>query len=352
MLIVYNEVLIVDATNPTTTLSVRVSSDRNEYTLNQYGLIYIKLGTLNNSPIKIILEDKDKNGNLLYKSSLISNKYDNIQPLIPTQQGLHNVTVTAIQNGISDAAVTYFNVISIYDTSTAKFLYLGVGFFIGLIVLVSLNRINRTLEEILRFLCLSGIVMSVLLALLFTNAEFGEFASVGLVKLKGDDISNGWVINVGGSRTTISIDKYVYDGGLQIPVYVVIFGLLGGYIRYLYKTSRLYIDDEFRKENAKIRDNLSPEGLQSSDINRQVIFYQSLKDIMLFFLSPLLAIVVWFLFNQWEPVSDAPEVLAVFSFAAGLTTTEIINAVGSITKNNLSRRTSETPSPSTTPVPT
>ena len=337
------EISVFGSIDNSSILTIKIASDRNEYTLNQYAKIYITFNSTNSSPIKLVLQDRDTNGTLLYESSSLISKVLTTIPITLNQQGLHNITVTATQNDNMETAITYFKVISIYDTSTARFLYLSIGFFIALIVLVSINRINRTLEEILRFLFLSGIVLSILLALLFTDLEFGEYAAVGIVKIKNtDNALDGWVINVGGIKAS---DNSQYEGGLQIPIYVIIFGFLSGYIRYLYKTSRLFIDDGLKAEYDKIRGNLTAEGLASSDIQRQVIFYQSLKDIMLFFLSPLLAVVVWFLFSQWEPLGSSPEVLAVFSFAAGLTTTEIISAVENFTKTNLTNRTSDAPAP-------
>ena len=46
-----------------------------------------------------------------------------------------------------------------------------------------------------------------------------------------------WVINIGGQPPN-------YDYGIQIPISVLIFGILGGYLRYLYKTSKLRSSSE------------------------------------------------------------------------------------------------------------
>ncbi len=114
---------------------------------------------------------------------------------------------------------------------------------------------------------------------------------------------------------------------VAVGPFTVFFGLLSGHIRYLYKTSRLLIDDELNRENDKTEMNLTKEDLLNIEITRRILFFQSLKGISLFFLNPLLAILVWFLFSQWQPISHSSLVLATFSFASGLTTTEIINAV-------------------------
>ena len=75
-----------------------------------------------------------------------------------------------------------------------------------------------------------------------------------------------------------------------------------------------------------------------TDVSQRLIFFESLRDLALFFLSPILAVVVYFLFSQWEPIADSPTVLAVFSFASGLVTTEIVNAISDFTTSNLSKR--------------
>jgi hypothetical protein len=41
-----------------------------------------------------------------------------------------------------------------------------------------------------------------------------------------------WMVNFGGDATTN------YQSGIQIPFYVIAFGLIGGYLRYLIKTFR------------------------------------------------------------------------------------------------------------------
>jgi len=64
-----------------------------------------------------------------------------------------------------------------------------------------------------------------------------------------------WVINVGGT----SVDNY--NTGIQIPVFVLIFGLIGGYLRYLRKTSQGWVQEKvqgavefFKKDQEKLPD--------------------------------------------------------------------------------------------------
>jgi hypothetical protein len=195
-------------------------------------------------------------------------------------------------------------------------LLISVASFAGLLILITVSKQENAIQEVLRFVFLSGIVISILLSLIFTGLEIGKSSPIGLTKIKvnqtaTESINDQWVFNVGGY--------------LQIPIYVVVFGLIEGYLRYLYKTSRLLIDEDLRKEKENMRRYLIEQGI--TDVSKRLIFFESLRDIALFFLSPILAVVVWFLFSQWEPIAASPTILAVFSFASGLVTTEIVNAI-------------------------
>lgn len=129
-------------------------------------------------------------------------------------------------------------------------------------------------------------------------------------------------------------------GQLYIPIYVIVFGLIGGYLRYLYKTSRLLTDEQLKKEIQGIKEYLSTQDPDAKDVTQKVIFFESLKDVALFFLAPILAIVAWFLFSQWEPTGNSVYLLALISFASGLTTTEIVNTVTDFARKNLTNEKS------------
>ena len=110
----------------------------------------------------------------------------------------------------------------------------------GLVIVTSLSKTrNMPIGEILRFVFISGISLSILSTFVFIQDEFGRGSPLGLVRistLTSDEppkIGDQWIINIGGVPT----DNY--GMGIQIPIYVIIFGLAGGYLRYLYKTSRL-----------------------------------------------------------------------------------------------------------------
>lgn len=126
-------------------------------------------------------------------------------------------------------------------------LYIGVAFFLALMVLIFFGRkLTEGIEkegekiflvEILRFIFLSAIVSSFIVALIFSEVEIGANSPIGLiikdpsenVKTAGegaadsDDEGSQWIINVGGSAT----DNFA--GGIQISATVLIFGVAGGY---------------------------------------------------------------------------------------------------------------------------
>ena len=199
----------------------------------------------------------------------------------------------------------------------------------------------------------------------------------------------GWILNIGGS----SIDNF--KTGIQIPVYVIVFGIVGGYLRYLYKTSKLRVSrvasseayvfswenvpgSETDKLKDFLRNELNLDWTELQDFvkegntlkitdgthlisivlnekqahiingNKKLIstffvskgkstklyqtvtsqkwlFYQSLEDLSLLFLAPLLSIAVWFLLTQSGMTSKY--IIAVSSFAVGLVTEEIVRAL-------------------------
>jgi hypothetical protein len=314
-------------------ISLDVASQYEEYTSEfQNAKIYVIVGTEERGVIRLELEQKNSAGEVVHETSQLLNNttrhHEYTFLFHPGEVGTYDITVRAIQNGNVQEALTTFSVISIWQTTTVMFLYLALAFFGALLILIGISKQDTGKEEILRFLFLSGIVGSMLASLLFTQFPVAETSPVGLVKIQSNQsaVDNNtktiWVFSVGGE--------------FYIPIYVIVFGLTGGYLRYLYKTSRLLTDGELRKEREDVINYLATRNV--NDAERRLIFFESLKDVSLFLLAPILATVVWFLFSQWEPINDSPELLAVFSFASGLVTTEIVKRISEFTKDNLNKR--------------
>ena len=230
---------------------------------------------------------------------------------------------------------------------------------------------------------------------------------------------NQWFISVGG----LKIDNYM--SGILIPFYVIVFGLAGGYLRYLYSTSvKLWnlerssdattnnvkiplfswnkvpddqaeleklksflrtsfgadwiTDGSIKKENEKLvatskdqtksitmeaflSDNivtiklgdvtygkLRLEKSQNVDVyvyqtveRRVWSFYQSLTDLALLLLSPLLAIAAWFLLTRAGDVDKF--IVALVSLSVGLATSSIISYLTDFATQQV--RTQNTSSP-------
>ncbi len=103
--------------------------------------------------------------------------------------------------------------------------------------------------KIYRFALISGIVFSILGGLIFSEIEIGSNSPAGLV-LKQVTDTNGnlvtdsntglpikeWAINIGGNI----VGKYSLFI-INIPFFVVLLGLIGGYLRYLSKAALKFI---------------------------------------------------------------------------------------------------------------
>jgi hypothetical protein len=244
------------------------------------------------------------------------------------QTGRYNITASTVIGGREETSWKIIEVQEIYFSRFSLFWFIALGFFTCLVILIIRGTANKELSEIFRFICISGIIFSILLSFIFLNEKVSEIAPIGIVTKDPElpdevgiiDTSEGqeesilgdgqWVLNIGGQAPR-------YKEGIQIPIAVLIFGIAGGYLRYLYKTSKIY--DEY-----KARSNISVQ----EEKDRIWLFYHSLQDISLLFLSPLLAIAVWFLLSQAGiQGQESIYTIAVISFAIGLITEEVILAL-------------------------
>jgi len=265
---------------------------------------------------------------------------------IPIEDGKYVVNVT-IANNSSLAKFSQFEVKGIFDTTTTSMLRgAGICFFILLGVIIygsyisswtheksekfgldkawEMAQVRVTIVECLRLLLISGIAIFTILSLLFTDTEIGVNSPIGLVKKNATGTitsqktttitQNGtqWVFNIGGTNS----DNYIT--GIQIPTFVVVFGLLGGYFRFLYGMRFLFskkrrkdqfYDTEKRWGDVNVMDPLS-------------FLKHSLRSLSLFFLSPFVAVGVWLIFIQIG--TTGVWVAAAGSFTMGLITEEVV----------------------------
>ena len=192
----------------------------------------------------------------------------------------------------------------------------------------------------IRFFFISALVWSIIIALVFNEVEIGTHSPLGLVIRHNLNPQGGeldvtknplidWGINIGGSW------ENNFSSGVIIPVYVFILGFIGGYLRYLQKTtSKEKIKEEKTKEEYKTSElpteftslesqKIKYKPIESTSLDFQENTYGELSHI---FLAPLLAAVVWFIISRGEPESNIYGMAAV-SFSIGLVTTEIIQII-------------------------
>jgi Bacterial Ig-like domain/RTX calcium-binding nonapeptide repeat (4 copies) len=267
---------------------------------------------------------------------------------IPFEDGKYLINVT-IANNASLSKFSQFEVKSIFDTTTTDMLkWAGICFSILLIVIIYGSHVSNTIYddsekkkigldeawrraqfrvtivECLRLLLITGMAIFFTLSLLFADTEIGVDSPIGLVKKNGTGTvfsqktttitQNGtqWVFNVGGTNA----DNYI--AGIQIPTFIVIFGLLGGYFRFLYGM-RFLFSEKRRKEQFYNTDK------RWGDVNVMdplSFLKHSLRSLSLFFLSPFVAVGVWLIFVQIG--TTGVWVAAAGSFTMGLITEEVI----------------------------
>ena len=191
-----------------------------------------------------------------------------------------------------------------------------------------------------RFLFISALVWSIILALVLTEVEIGTQSPLGLVLRHNLNPEGGeldatknplieWGINIGGNW------ENNFSSGVVIPFYVIILGFVGGYLRYLQKTtSKEKIPIEFRRseEPRDATSRESPLETQETKYKRPIeatssdFLENTYGELSHIFLAPLLAAVVWFIISQGETEFNIYGMAAI-SFSIGLVTKEIIQII-------------------------
>ena len=303
----------------------------------------------------------------------------------------------------------YFEVVPPWSTIWGWSFIISAVFGVGLIILIlKSERIASFISfEIIRFVFISGIILPFLTGMTFIDSEWGTNSPISIVKLYGvkneEQLSNQWVMVVGGVRT----DNY--QSGVFIPLYVLIFGIIGGYLRYLYRTLIQQVNFETDKiddlifswkevpgnssESDKLREYLifnfdvpwisnrdfvtksnkeinitsenggnslslilnDLENLIELSINskkysfiakregdkilvyqkipkKNWLFYQSLGDLTILLMAPLLSTITWFILTTGETYDKY--VIATVSLAVGLISENIINRLIDFTETS------------------
>jgi hypothetical protein len=258
--------------------------------------------------------------------------------------GIYNMTVSTAVNGHEEKSWKLIQIQELYLTRFSFMMFVALAFFICLIILILKSSHNSELNEVLRFIFISGIIFSIILSLVFVNEKVSEVSPIGIVTKNiisrdesgkivtspGADepglLGDGqWVLNIGGQAPE-------YKFGMQIPIGIIVFGIAGGYLRYLYKTSKLY--QEYKSQTGSLT--------EVKKENRIWIFYRSLEDISLLFLSPLLAVALWIMLTQaGMQGQEAIYTLSVVAFTVGLITEEVVQALITFTRSVMSGQNKE-----------
>jgi hypothetical protein len=184
---------------------------------------------------------------------------------------------------------------------------------------------------ILQFVFLTILAITPIAALVFTDIEITPNSPIGVIikpitttnilhnaTLAEQQLGGQWVINIGGS----SNDRYT--SGIQIPINVFIFGIAGGYLRYLYQTSR-QSNEEQKQGSDKGPPKESHNDQDNGTKDESSVFLDTLQSIALIFLSPLLAMALWLVLTQGGQTSAFT--LAAVSFTIGLITEEVVKTL-------------------------
>ena len=405
--------------------SVIISGNINEF-INQTqgitkphkGQLYVNIYELDKSKAKSLpgvlselYESGIKvNGSLIYTKEIFTNgtfnvKFETPQPRI---EGQYVIVYNPAKNPNLDfnseymlGHFDYFKVVNPLVTFWAWMFIISAISGIGLIYLIfKSGKVESFISfEILRFVCISGIILPIIVGLLFIDSEWGTNSPISIVKLYGvktqEQLNNQWVIVIGGVKT----DNY--ESGVFIPIYVIIFGMIGGYLRYLYRTMiqrvnfekdeeievlifnwndvpgnalesnklKQYLMSNFdvpwisKRDFVRISDsqvNISSESgenllsliLKSENLvelfintnkiysfiakritdkiliyqkmgKKSWLFYQSLGDLTVLFMAPLLSIIAWFILTTGGTYNKY--VISTVSLAVGLISDNIIN---------------------------
>ena len=208
------------------------------------------------------------------------------------------------------------------------------------------DEVRRNLQwaRTWRFICISGMVLSVITIYIFTPIELGPSSSLGLVKMHTSNLEREqWVLNFGGTKETN------YTGGLHIPFYVFLFGIMGGYLRYLYSTAYPKTD-EISTSPLKKEDDLIQK-IECAEYETDNFLLETLKLIALIVLAPLLAIAVWFIVSGQGQTNTNVSILAALSLVIGLVTKEVVDGLISFAKGHLPNGPSTTRSETTPTLP-
>ena len=206
---------------------------------------------------------------------------------------------------------TYLTPSTVYNRLNLWILVLPliVGLIFYIIILLS-RRLNLSGASIVVSLIIIFTVFTFapIVWMLYADLQVGVSSVIGITTSKLNDQMQ-WVVNIGG---VIEGDSYV--SGVQIPVYIIVLGLVGAYIRFMYS---------IRNDASKL---LESEGISRKCLNYLIYFLE----------APVLAIVTYFIL--WQFGTKETVVLSFVSLSVGLLIKEIEERMRTLAKELLSSK--------------
>ena len=264
-------------------------------------------------------------------------------------------------------AITKISFNEFYQTKLGIGIIVTIVPIVALLVLIGINprKWPVTAAEPSRFALLSLCSLIPIISLIAADVQLGQDGVAGLVlqEISKDSLSPNlqninfssldsieimhfnWVMHFGGNV----FDNY--QSGIVVPVYVLFFGMIGGYLRFLYKTQRGWFINramyEIKRTDIEMTENelrhkaneeftKADANSENTPIGKRIIFNNSMEDLSLIFLPPILAVASYFLLLQGglNPIEGWPT-FAVVSFAIGLISNEIIHKLESFAHSTL-----------------
>ena len=246
-------------TQTASSASITVDVDKVRFGIGEIVHIFGKAYSNSTNPWtgKMIIELRNSNNDVVYKTSLfpVNGTYRaDIQNTLQLGKYIVNVSL----DNTNESSWTSFETVSYWDMWAFYSIIGGILCIGSLAAIHSIGVRNIRLIEVANFVLFSGIVLSVLLTIFFADIDLGPNSPIGLVLQHPVDgqgrvssnifglpqSSAQWIVNVGGNQ------RNNYQDGIAIPVYVVVFGLIGGYLRFLYEIAtnrRNQILKEFKR---------------------------------------------------------------------------------------------------------
>ena len=326
------------AENPT----ISIVTDRTKIVPGNFigisGTVRDMSGNLANAKVVLeVIHMKPRQENIVYKASFFTSGEEGFLGTFYdiganiNEVGNYKIKATTSINGFKEDTLVYLEVVNLFYTVAAGFAYLGIAAFVIFVVIILKTITSKpTVREILRFVCITIMAVTPAAVFALTDVEIGQNGPFGLVVSSTIDpaiqfLNYEWVINIGGYYP-------YYETGVQIPVFVLIFGVAGGYIRYLHTTYKLFAKESLLVKVPK------KEGNEMHKVRIEVL-HQSMKDLALLFLAPLLAIAAYFLLLQSGIEQNNFPTIAAVSFGVGLVTDNIVARLEDIVGQKLKNGT-------------